>query len=73
MKPSEIEKIVKKIFLKFKLSKKHAEICSKYLIKSELVGAPSHGLARLKMYCERIKKKAINPKAKIKIKKYLNQ
>ena len=51
------------------MSDKHAEICSDYLIKSELVGASSHGLARLKMYCDRMKKKLINPKPKIKIKK----
>ena len=36
---------------------------------AELVGAPSHGLTRLKMYCDRIKKKVINSKPKIKIKK----
>ena len=40
-----------------------------YLIKAELVDAKSHGLARLKMYCDRIKKGLINPKPKIKIKK----
>jgi len=33
------------------------------------VGAPSHGLSRLKMYCDRISKKVINPKAKIKVKR----
>ncbi len=69
MKTSEIKKIVKKIFINFGLSNNHANICSEYLIKAELVGAPSHGLARLKMYCERIKKKTINPKAQIKIRK----
>ena len=31
-----------------------------------------HGLARLKMYCDRIKKKLINPKPNIKIKKISN-
>ncbi len=72
MKSSDIEKIVKKIFINFNLSEKHAKICAKYLTKAELVGAPSHGLARLKMYCERIKRKTINPKAKIKIKKISN-
>ena len=51
------------------MSNKHANICSDYLIKSELMGASSHGLARLKMYCDRMKKKLINPKPKIKIKK----
>ena len=59
---------IKKIFIKHKMSDKHARICSDYLIKSELVGASSHGLARLKMYCDRIKKKLINPRPKIKIK-----
>ena len=47
----------------------HATICSKALINAELVGAHSHGLSRLKMYCDRIQKKVINPKPKIKIKK----
>ena len=64
-----LKKKLKKIFKKHELSEKHSEICSKYLIKAELVGAKSHGLLRLKMYCDRIKKKLINPKPKIKIKK----
>ena len=51
------------------MSEKHAKICSNYLIKSELLGASSHGLVRLKMYCNRIKKGLINPNPKIKIKK----
>ena len=72
MKISETKKKVKKIFINFGLSNNHANICSEYLVKAELVGAPSHGLARLKMYCERIKKKTINPKAKIKVKKISN-
>ena len=37
------------------------------MINAELVGAYGHGLSRLKMYCDRIKKKVINPKPKIKI------
>ena len=65
----KVKKIVKKIFKKFHLNNEHASISAEYLIKAELVGAPSHGLARLKMYCERIKKKIINPKPKIKVKK----
>ena len=63
---------IKNIFKKHKLSSKHAKICADALINAELVGAPSHGLSRLKMYCERIKKKVINPKPKIKIKKISN-
>jgi len=60
---------LKQIFNKYQLSKKHSEICADYLIKAELVEAKSHGLIRLKMYCDRIKKRLINPKPKIKIKK----
>ena len=64
-----IKKKVKNIFKHFNLNNYHATISAEYLIKAELAGEPSHGLARLKMYCERIKKKIINPKPKIKIKK----
>ncbi len=69
MKKNILRLKLRQIFIKHKLSKKHSEICTDYLIKAELVDAPSHGLARLKMYCDRIKKKLINPKPKIKIKK----
>ena len=65
----KLKKIVKDIFLKHGLNDAHSEISSNYIIQAELVGAPSHGLARLKMYCNRIKKKLINSKPKIKIKK----
>ena len=57
------------IFKKHGLSENHAKICSEALINAELVGAPSHGLSRLMMYCKRIQKKLINPKPKIKVKK----
>ena len=69
MKHLLIKKTVKNILKNFNLSNHHATISAEYLIKAELAGEPSHGLARLKMYCERIKKKIINPKPKIKIKK----
>jgi len=65
----KIKKIVKNIFKNFNLNNNHAAISAEYLIKAELVGAHSHGLSRLKMYCERLEKKIINPKPKIKIKK----
>ena len=57
------------IFKKHGLSENHAKICSEALINAELVGAPSHGLSRLMMYCKRIQKKLINPKPRIKVKK----
>ena len=69
MKIKKIQKETKDIFLKFGLKRNHAEISAKALINAELVGAYGHGLSRLKMYCDRIKKKLINPKPKIKIKK----
>ena len=69
MKKNILKKIVKNIFLKHGLSKNHAEISSNYIVQAELVGAPSHGVARLKMYCNRIRKGLINPKPKIRIKK----
>ena len=69
MKKNILNSILQQIFIKNKLSKKHSKICADYLIKAELVDAPSHGLARLKMYCDRIKKKLINPKPNIKIKR----
>jgi len=55
------------IFKNHGLSSLHAKICSDALINAELVGAHSHGLSRLKMYCDRINKKVINPKPKIKV------
>ena len=69
MKKKILKFKLQNIFTKHHLSKKHSEICADYLIKAELLNAPSHGLSRLKMYCDRIKKKLINPKPKIKIKK----
>ena len=65
----KLNQIIIKILKKNGLNTSHATICSKALINAELVGAHSHGLSRLKMYCDRIQKKVINPKPKIKIKK----
>ena len=64
-----LTKEITKIFKKFGLNEDHAKISAKALINAELVGAYGHGLSRLKMYCDRISKKVINPKPKIKIKK----
>ncbi len=69
IKNKKLSTIVINIFKKHKLNSKHAKICSDAIINAELVGAHSHGLSRLKMYCDRIKKKLINPKPKIKVRK----
>ena len=69
MKTSILKKEVTNIFLKFGLSKEHSLISSNAIINAELVGAYGHGLSRLKMYCDRISKKVINPRPNLKIKK----
>ncbi len=69
MKINLVKKLIIDIFLKHGLSKNHSKVCSEAIINAELVGAPSHGLARLSSYCKRIKKKVINPKPKIIVKK----
>ncbi len=69
MNRNNLERILIKIFEKFGLQKNHAKISTDALINAELVGAYAHGLSRLKMYCDRISKKVINPNPKIKVKK----
>ena len=69
LKAPILKKEVIKIFIKYGLNQDHAKISANALINAELVGAYGHGISRLKMYCDRISKKVINPKPKIKIKK----
>ena len=69
LKTQNLKKEVVRIFKKHGLSTDHAIISANALINAELVGAYGHGLSRLKMYCDRISKKVINPKPKIKVKK----
>ena len=69
MKNKELKKEIIEIFKKFGLSENHASISTDALVNAELVGAYGHGLSRLKMYSDRIKKGLINPRPKIKIKK----
>ncbi len=69
IKNRKLFNLVKEIFIEHKLSSVHAKISARALINAEIVGAYGHGLSRLKMYCDRLKKKLINPNPKIKIKK----
>ena len=69
MKTNKLKKIVSLIFKIHGLSKNYSDISTNALINAELVGAYGHGLSRLRMYCEIISKKVINPKPKIKIRK----
>ena len=69
MKKQELNIKLQQIFKKHHLSNNHSKICAEYLIKAEIINAQSHGLARLKMYCDRLKKGLINSNPKIKVKK----
>ena len=69
MKTRNCRSLIILILKKFGLSTSHATISADALVNAELVGAYSHGLSRLKMYCDRISKKIINPEPKIRIKK----
>ena len=48
----KLTNIIVKVLKSRGLSPKHAMISAKALINAELVGAHSHGLSRLKMYCD---------------------
>tara|TARA_Y100000768_G_scaffold386814_1_gene376168 strand:- start:285 stop:1289 length:1005 start_codon:yes stop_codon:yes gene_type:complete len=69
MKVTKLKSLLIRIFIKKGLSSSDALVSAKALINAEMVGAYGHGLSRLKMYCDRITKKVINPRPKIKIKK----
>tara|TARA_B100000965_G_scaffold76742_1_gene60928 strand:- start:481 stop:1488 length:1008 start_codon:yes stop_codon:yes gene_type:complete len=69
VKKNILKSKITQIFKKHKLSEKDSKVCADYLIKAELMEAKSHGLIRLKMYCDRLKKGLINPQPNIKIKK----
>ena len=69
MKIKKLKPLLIKINKKNGLNSNDALISTNALINAELVGAYGHGLSRLKMYCDRLNKKVINPKPKIKIKK----
>ena len=45
MKKENLKKLLIKVFLKYKLSKAHAKICSDALVNAELVGATGHGVS----------------------------
>ena len=72
MKTIKLKKIVIKILKKYGFNNYNAKLIAEILIYAEFVNASSHGVSRLSMYCNRIKKKLIDPKGKIKIKNISN-
>ena len=69
MNISKLKNLIISIFQNHNLSRNHSIICANAIINAELVGAPSHGVARIVSYCKRIKKRVINSKPTVKIKK----
>ena len=69
MNISKLKNLIISIFHNHNLSRNHSIICANAIINAELVGAPSHGVARIVSYCKRIKKRVINSKPKVRIKK----
>jgi len=62
-----LRKFTEDVFVALKVPKKDAKIISDVLITSDLKGIETHGIQRLKMYYDRIKKGIYNPKTKIEI------
>lgn len=58
---------VQDVFIACGVPEKDAAICAEVCIASDLRGIESHGLSRLKMYCDRIKSGIQNPVTQIKI------
>ena len=66
MKSSEIKKILIKIFTNQSVSIAHAKIIADAIINAESVGAYGHGLSRIKMYCDGIKKNVLTQNRNLK-------
>ena len=49
IKKNKLKELITKVFINHNLNKNHAIICAEALVNAELVGAPSHGLSRLKI------------------------
>jgi len=62
---SQLHHFIRKIFLRNGLSEEHAETASYALVKANLRGVDSHGVARVPMYCERLRLGVANPQPKI--------
>jgi len=58
---------IRKIFFRNGLSEEDAETAASALVKANLRGVDSHGVARVPMYCERLRRGVANPQPKIEI------
>lgn len=64
VKPEKIEKFVVDLFGKYGVAPEDATCVAKNLIDADLRGIPTHGLTRIPLYTEKIKKDICDPKAK---------
>ncbi|MFW9853669.1 MAG: Ldh family oxidoreductase [Candidatus Thorarchaeota archaeon] len=61
----KLKKFIKEVFQRLGTPAEDAEICADVLNRSDLTGIESHGVQRLKMYYDRIKKGIQSPVTKI--------
>lgn len=64
---SQLHDFIREIFIHNGLSEEHAETASYALVKANLRGVDSHGVARVPMYCERLRRGLANSQPKIEI------
>jgi LDH2 family malate/lactate/ureidoglycolate dehydrogenase len=65
--PAELTAFTRDIFAKAGLPDSDAAIVAEGLIKADLRGLASHGVSRIPMYLERLRRGVVNPKPEIKV------
>lgn len=63
----DLHDFVQRIFVHSGLNAEAADTVAYGLVKASLRGVDSHGVARVPMYCERLRRKVANPEPKIEI------
>ncbi|MGQ9514056.1 MAG: Ldh family oxidoreductase [Thermoproteota archaeon] len=66
-KAEELQKAAYQIFRKLGAPEYNADLVSKLLVKANLVGHDSHGIIRIPLYVNRIRRGLLDPKAEIRI------
>ncbi len=63
----ELEIWLAEVFASYSLSSQDARTAARALVKANLRGVDSHGVARVPMYCERLRRGVANPTPEIKV------
>ena len=63
----DLEKWLQQVFERYDLPQQDALSAAHALVKASLRGVDSHGVARVAMYCERLRQGVTNPKPNIKV------